>query len=750
MVRSKGRRDLPGGDGVVTKRRMAIMAGAGLALALLVFWLTLPSVLSARWTAALRAAGYPQAVLAVDHLGLGTATGAFSLGGEQGAEAVAIAFTPAGLWHGRAASVHVRGLRLLLPVGAGGVRLPAAGGLPLDGPLTLEQAHLTLVPPTGLPPLTIDADGQWLPDGDGWRGTLKGRAAMAGAAAGADLSLALRDGALEELGFALSPDGGPQAPSLSGKGRLRWKDRQFAVAEMELEARRLREGAPDLSVSWRNGQGAATLQWPGIARADVNLRPTDKGWARLEAKLAVAALRPFLQKLGWAEPALGDGSVEVTALAEDIDLAGWPATAPAVDLRLTARGVAFGQGPRDNSLILVATATRRDGVWWLAGGGAGGTLSIPTLGVDARGLVVTGPVALPLDLQIGAASVRLPWLPPLPVQARLRGEPAGDLRLEWNAAAAADFRLSGAVDMAAGGSSGRLSLALAPLRLGRGGATARDLLPGAPLPDGLTGTLAARITAGWHEGGADGAADILLDDVGLSAPGLRLAGVNGVLRFDRLSPLSMPVQRLSIGLADVGIPLLDGAVGLALGGDGLLRLSPEPFRWAGTPVTVAPALYRLGQDHVDMSLNIAQMPLVPALASLGVTGTGADGALIGTVPLRLSADGAVLGPGSLRAAQPGRIAIAGTEPPDWLDRTRNDSLALVGRALADYRYDQLELVLSGNGHRLVLDGANPMLYGGYRMPLSLVLAPLPAAESPASPVPDDVAATMEAFRARKD
>ncbi len=727
------------------------MAGAGLALALLVLWLALPSILSARWTAALQVAGYPQAVLALDHLGLGSATGAFSLGGEQGADAVEIAYTPMGLWRGRAESVRVRGLRLSLPVGAGGARLPVgAAALPLDGPLTLEQAHLTLVPPAGLPPLTIDADGQWIPDGAVWRGTLKGRAAMAGALAGADLSLGLRDGSLDELAFALSPDGGPQAPSLSGRGRLRWKDRQVALAEIELEAKRLREGAPDLTVSWRNGQGAAALQWPGIARADASLRPGDKGRARLEAKLAVAELGPFLQRLGWAAPALAGGPVEVTALADDIDLTGWPATAPAVDLRLTARGVAFGEGPRDNTLTLAATATRRDGVWWLAGAGAGGGLSIPTLGAEVRGLALAGPVALPLDIQIAAASVRLPWLPPLPVQSRLRGDPAGELRLEWNAAATSGPRLSGAVDMVAGGDSGRLSLVLSPLQLDGEGATVQALLPGAPLPDGLTGTLAARITAGWHEGGADGAADIMLEDVGLSVPGARLAGVNGVLRFDRLSPLSMPVQRLSVGMADIGFPLMDGAVGLSLGGDGLLRVTAEPFRWAGMPVTVAPALYRLGQHHLDLALNIAQMPVNAALASLGVTGTGADGLLIGTVPLRLSGEGAVVGPGSLRAAQPGRIAVAGTEPPVWLHRHRNDSLALVSRALADYRYDQLELVLSGNGHRLVLDGANPALYGGYRMPLSLVLAPAPPHTGPLPPLPDDVTAAMAAFRARKD
>lgn len=726
------------------------MAAAGLVLAVLGLWLSLPSLLSARWTAALRSAGYPQAVLAIDHLGPGRATGAFSLGGDQGADGVEITFGPGAFWHGRVAGVHVRGLRLSLPVGPGGVRLPPAAALPLDGPLTLEQAHLTLVPPAGLPTLTLDADGRWAPDGDVWRGTLTGRALMAGAAAGADLSLVLRDGGLEELGFTLTPAEGPQAPRLSGTGRLRWKDRQIALAEIDLDAKRLREAAPDLAVSWRNGQGTAVLHWPGIARADAGLRPTGKGRARLEAKLAVTDPAAFLQTLGGADSALGGGAVEVTAVAEDVDLAGWPATAPILDLRLVARGLAIGQGPRDNALSLSATATRRDGVWWLGSANGGGSLSIPTLGVDARGLSVTGPVQLPMDLQIGAASLRLPWFAALPVRARLGGDPAAGWHLEWARATPGQPDLSGEADIAAGGGSGRLRAHLAPLSLGEDGQGAADLLPGAPVPAGLTGTIAARLTGEWHDGGGDGAADILLQDVGLAAPGVRLAGVNGVVRFDRLSPLSMPVQRLSVGRADIGLALTDGAVGLSLAGDGLLRVAPEPFRWAGTVVSPAPALYRLGQGALDLALNVTQMPVQSALAALGVTGTGVEGHLVGTIPIHLSAAGAVLGPGSLRAVQPGHVGLMMTEPPDWLDRRRNDSLALVTRALADYRYERLELVLGPDGHRLVLDGANPGLYGGYRMPLSLVLAPVPPVAGPLPPVPDDIAAAMAAFRSRKD
>lgn len=749
-MRLKGRRELPGKVVAVTRRQLAIMAGAGLALAGLVLWLALPSLLSARWTAALRAAGYPQAMLVVDHLGLGVARGAVSLGGDQGADAVEITFTPLGLWRGRVASVQVRGLRLSLAVGPGGARLPDAASLPLDGPMTLEQARLTLVPPAGLSPLVLQADGQWQPDNDVWRGNLKGRAAMAGAVAGAELSLSLRAGAMEELGFTLTPDGGPQAPHLSGKGRLRWKDRQITLAEVELAARLLREGAPDLSVSWRNGQGTAALVWPGIARADASLRPTDRGRARLEAKLSIADLEPFLQRLGWAVPALSGGAVEMSATADDIDFAGWPAVAPAVDLRLVARELAVGRGPRDNALSLSATATRRDGIWWLGSVNGGGSLSIPTLGVEARGLAVTGPIQLPLDIQIGVASLRLPWVAPLPVRARLGGDPAGELHLEWGRAAPGSPDLSGEADIASGGDRGRLRVRLAPLTLGGAGQGPGDLLPGAPLPAGLTGTLAAHVTGGWHEGGGEGAADILLQDVGLAMPGLRLAGVNGVVRFDRLSPLSMPVQRLSVGMADIGLTLTQGAIGLSLAGDGLLHVAPEPFRWAGLPVSAPPSVLRLGQGALDLTLNVAQMPLPSALAALGVTGSGAEGSLVGTIPLSLSMAGAVLGPGTLRATQPGRIGIAGAEPPGWLDRHRNDSLALVTRALADYRYDRLDLVLAGQGHRLVLDGANPGLYGGYRMPLSLVLAPIPALTEPLPPVPDDVRAAMAAFRSRKE
>lgn len=727
------------------QKEMLLGIGGVAALALLALWLALPGLIAARWTAQLRALGFPQAELAVDSLGWTRATGAFSLGGEEGADRFEAAFTPAGLWRRRLSGLEVQGLRLSRPLSLSSPGLPA--GIALDGPAQFKQTRLTLALPGGIGTLPLLLDAALTPADGGWHAEGQGAVTLADTGVPVRFTGDWRGDALSAAGFTLAPV--PGGPRLDGQGTIRRLSNGGWTGDLDVTATSLPQGLPDLTLRWKAGQGDALLEWPGIARLDALLDPDEGGGQQLAANLRVDDIAGFAARLGKPDPGLTGGPLAVSLTARNIAPDLPPRTWPDLALRLEARGVGIGQGPRDNALSLSATARRIDGDWWLspAADQVPGALSMPTLGLEARGLLLAGRAALPLDMDLRAASLRLPWLASSSLTAKLRGEPAGDMRMEWQAATLGEgaARLSGVLDLSATG--GSAVARLAPLQLTPGDAA--RLFPGAPLPAGLSGIIAARLTAAWAGGSVDGAADILLEDVGLRLPGLHVAGVSGVVRFDRLSPLSMPQQTLSIGLFDPGLALSAGGVGLSLPGDGVLRVAPEPFTWAGQKVTLPQSLFRLGNDHLDLVLDVPATPLPDVLAALGITDTEAEGALTGSIPVRIGAAGASPGAGGLRATGPGRLSLPGTTPPPWLDPAYNDNLALVARALADYRFRSLELSLTGQGPRLSLDGANPSLYGGYAMPMNLIVVPTPLVASDFTPSPA-VAAGIASFKARRD
>lgn len=732
------------GSGLRALRRKEGVAVAGglLALLLLTLWLALPRLIAVRWTAQLRAAGYPQAELAIDELGWGRAGGAFSLGGDAGADRFDAVFTPMGLWRGRLSALTVRGLRLSRPLPLAAPDLPAA--MPVDGPLELTGARLDMELPGGLGVLPVTLDARLVPVDGGWQAAATGELGLGPVRVPVRATLEWRGDIPVAASVAFTPVAG--GPHLTGGGSARRLSDGRWTGDLMVDATGLPQGMPDLSLRWNGGQGQALLEWKDVARLDALLDPEGPGTACFSARLRIADLSAFADRLNRPDPGLAGGPVEIDLSASGFTVETWPRVWPDLSVRLEANGIGVGRGPRDNSLSLAAVARRIDGLWWLAPvPDHPGRLSVPTLGLEARGLLLTGRAALPLDLDLRAAGLRLPWLAPSSLSAKLRGDPASDLRLEWQAVTGdGGATLSGGLDLDPDG--GQLVARMAPLQLNPG--DARRLFPGAPLPAGFTGTIAARVAAGWTVGGLEGAADILLEDTGIDLPGLRLAGVNGVLRFDRLSPLSLPQQTLAVGLFDPGLALTGGGLGLFMPGDGVLRLAPEPFLWAGQRVTIPPVSFRIGNEHLDLSLNVPPTPLADALSSLGVTGMTAQGTLTGSLPVRIDAGGARPGPSGLFATGPGRLALTDGDPPLWLDPARNDSLSLVARALADYRYAALELVPTQRGPRLSLQGANPALYGGYAMPMNLNLAmPPPVVPPPVTPAVRDAIA---AFKARRD
>lgn len=706
------------------------IAGAAIigVASLAAFWLVLPRMVESRVAGTLRDWGYPDAQVAIDGISLTGAVGGFSLGvGDQGADVIRLTFTLADLWNGRVAAVELSGVRLVVDPGLIWRTPPFETLRFSDGVLTvpLPMAGNAILRGAG----SVGQDGVL---------HMRGRVDHAGALADADIGVTLDNGGWRRLSLRLSPLAG-QGPQIRGTAELRRGPDGAVSGDGEIAASALKAPSPDMVLRWQDGQGEGQWHWPGAAHIDANLTADGAGRHRLSGEVMVQDIAAFAARLGLADPGLTGGPVKAVVSADSVDIAAFPGQWPDIALRIQGQGIGIAAGPKDNRLTLGLSMTRRDGDWWLAPlSGMDGALAVPTLGVAVQGLGLSGRVGLPLALDVTAAALRIDDVPPLSILARISGDPAADIQAEWTARGLdGALRLSGDVSLSPASGQGGASLRLDPLALS------------AWTPD-LSGQVAARAKIRWDGQGRDGQADIMLDQVGIARGGLRLAGIDGVLRVDRLFPLTLSPQTLSVGWADLGLGLSDIQVGLALPGDGILRLSPMPARWGNVGVTLSAEPFRLGNETMALSVALDKVPAKDVLARVGVDDTSIGVSLIGSIPVQLSASGAMLGDGRLDATGPGNIQRVDPHPPRWLTPGRNDNLALVTRALADYRFDRMQ-VRFGPEITLVLDGSNPALFGGYGMPMNLILAPVPPVMPESTmPPPPAIAAAMASFRSRKD
>jgi len=353
-----------------------------------------------------------------------------------------------------------------------------------------------------------------------------------------------------------------------------------------------------------------------------------------------------------------------------------------------------------------------------------------------------------------------PWLAPLWFSGRFRHD-AGGWGLDGVLAnAGADLRLNIAVRHRRETAAGRLELSMPPLRLAAEGPTLAAIAPRlAEWVGRARGRVALEARLGWG-GAADESAEIMLEDVGLSAGPARIEALNGVVRLERLlSPRTAGRQELAIGLVDIGLPLTDGRLRFRI--DEAMRLTVEriTFAWAGgelaagdivvEPLATPPRMPR----RVVLEAEGLELGAIMALAQLdGVSGEGRfDGRLpveITEAPI-LRIDGGVL-----EARGPGVIRYRPESPPPVL-RDQGQSVELLLRALDNFHYEGLRMTLDGrtDGEMrigLKVEGANPDLYGGHPIELNLnldgPLALLMQQGLDSYRLPEGIAERLERFR----
>lgn len=390
----------------------ALLAGTA-ALGLLA--VTLPGLAESQVQAALRAAGWEQAEVALDRLGLTGAEAAVRLSGDQGVDRVSVAYSPGGLLAGRIDRVTLVGARLRLAADAGGIRLEgragdeatageASGGLPalpVDR-IVIERGSLTVATPAGETVLSLSATLDQ-PDPGGYVVDALLGLDIAGAAGLGTLSARLApDGALAgELDIQPAPGDG--AGSMSGSAELSWRPGGLPEGRARVQVRGAEVRLPErlsLDLDWRGAGSrqelAAVLRAPGGTAVQVtgSAAPGPDGAPAFSAlaDLTFPDLAGALALAGLDLPVRGrallslcaagplDGSVPPLELALRGDRLGWPGVTDAATVE------AAGRLRRDGGALLFEATTeataelapapdlatrlpealRGDGPWFLA------------------------------------------------------------------------------------------------------------------------------------------------------------------------------------------------------------------------------------------------------------------------------------------------------------------------------------------------------------------------------------------------
>ncbi|MEN8181804.1 MAG: YdbH domain-containing protein [Myxococcota bacterium] len=595
------------------------------------------------------------------------------------------------------------------PLRAGGTLLGEGAELAPDR-LEVESARLSLETPLGRVELTVSARGLrsrdsifgGVVDAELRAGLVRGHTTLSGSVRGEELQAT--------LDLELDASGSFSAGSLGAAG-LNLEARMFrSAAGLELA---LRECA-DLQVDGLIFDGIVAFVSPlraclGQADERLLLVSSDAGKGTLEGAFEIPPLRLDLE--------LGD---RVRAEGETPHLAlsvtGNP-TAPVL-------GISAQRGLLEVPDLELEFRDLAGSLSWSPGAGVEGTLRLQEI------LDVASPARLP----------RLSW-----VGRAERGE--GGTRFE--ATLADDSRrlvleLSG-LDPESG--PGRAELRLHPLSLGPDGAELLRLLPG--LGDAeASGTLAAQGSFGWGAAGFEGGVDLALREVDLASEWAFLERANAVLRLEGLSPPALPPgQLLSSARFDFGFELADGWVRFAALPEAGLVIEEGEWSFAGGTAAAAGALD--GSNAAPLVLEVEEADLAELFGLLDLPELVGEGLLFGEIPLVRTEDGLSVRDARLDAGGDGRIRYQpSADEPDEVRAV----LAPFADALADFRYEVLELALDGEVPGAVEVGLTLLgtsVEGGEPLEIHLELPghldPSSAPEAFEHEVPEEIESRLEAF-----
>ncbi|MGE0256516.1 MAG: YdbH domain-containing protein [Alphaproteobacteria bacterium] len=277
--------------------------------------------------------------------------------------------------------------------------------------------------------------------------------------------------------------------------------------------------------------------------------------------------------------------------------------------------------------------------------------------------------------------------------------------------------------------AGTLAIGKAKLDFAPGVLQPADLVPelaGAGFSR-IFGTLEAAGTIGWTQAGL-GSSDLTvgLRNVAFSGPVAAGEAFALDLHLTGLDPPQAPTgQRLSgrllVGRLDP-VPL---KASFSLAAGPALLFDTLDLAVAGGHLTARPFRLDTGTGRTRVTLDVDDVDLGALLDLLGVSGLTGSGRLAGQIPLSIGPAGAAIAGGRLDARGPGTLSYDIADLPAALGE-REDTVGLVMRTLAGFRYDALSIDLdkeaAGQGKLAMrLEGANEAVLDGHPFIFNITL-----------------------------
>lgn len=295
--------------------------------------------------------------------------------------------------------------------------------------------------------------------------------------------------------------------------------------------------------------------------------------------------------------------------------------------------------------------------------------------------------------------------------------------------------LSGALMVKAQGShdsasnTGELRARLVPLEMQNGVRSLEEFFPiTGEYVSNVTGSLGALARLQWSKDKNGWAVTqrgrLLLRDIGGNYNDFPIAGINTVISFDSLAPLTFERQQVAIGAFTAGLPLQNGLVTLSLDDKKQLVVHDGKMDMAGGKVGVSPFTFDLEKQQADIVLTADNLDLKQLFAIAPMEGLSAEGRMQGRLPIALRAGNTSLDQGALSSIGGGVIRYSPQQLPAFLADDTNQHIVDLRTALANFNFSSLKMGLQGDLLKeqtitLNIEGKNPDFYGGHPVKLNL-------------------------------
>jgi hypothetical protein len=225
-------------------------------------------------------------------------------------------------------------------------------------------------------------------------------------------------------------------------------------------------------------------------------------------------------------------------------------------------------------------------------------------------------------------------------------------------------------------------------------------------------------------------ASILLKQMNSVIADQAIKGINAVITFESLFPLSIQNQRLGIDTLNIGLPLTQGITDFSIDGK-TQKLSIHKSDWtvAEGTLSLEPFTYPLHEtiDAFQITLNAKNLNLAQISDFVDLDGLEASGYVNGIIPIKVNPDKSfVIQNAKLIAADKGHLKYDPLDPPDFLKDQTQTQMVDLKTALKNFEYDVLEMHIDSLPDQtqklsLKLSGRNPDFYDGYPVNLNLNL-----------------------------